>query len=132
MKEQYCCDEMRELVKSMIKGQTGLTEVKLFFDDNKIPEEMAFGRLDSKEEWLYPNLIFRFCPYCGAVLQKSEVKKDDTFVGKLASVVFDTDLDQEIPPQNKAALLQDAISKVRTIVRGASVSSKPTGMFKTG
>lgn len=134
MQGRFCCEEMTEFVRSLEKAGDELKETKVFFDANSVPEEMAMG-LSCKTVFI-PNIIFRFCPFCGTLLQGDGCKteqKDDSVVGKLSAIAFNSDLDDDSSSLAcKLAMTQEAISQMRAILKNAVVSNKPvTGFIKT-
>ncbi len=131
MSNKYCCDEMHEFLKSvgvaLATSDEPIVETKVFVDGEGILEEIAVGG----EKHFIPNLVFRFCPYCGSVLQKTEIKKDDSLVGRLSTIVFDGNLDDpKASLQSRMCALQEAVAQVRTVLKSSVASGKPAGLFK--
>jgi hypothetical protein len=130
MRSEYCCEEMREFVRSCGEAQDSFKESKVYYDSNGTPEEVA---ITTKDKYV-PNIIFRFCPYCGTLLQKNDVPEtNDTVIGALTKIVFNKELDDNSAlPSYKNALLQDSLIQLRSLLKNAAVSGKPaTGFIKT-
>lgn len=131
MSGKYCCDEMHEFMKSVGAAYRDDSEpisgTRVFVNEDDVLDEILVGA----KNHLIPNLVFRFCPYCGTVLQKTEIKKDDSLVGRLSTIVFDGNLDDpKASLQSKLCALQEAVAQVRTVLKSLVASGKPAGLFK--
>jgi hypothetical protein len=131
MKNNCCCEEMNEFISAFNMSKECVKDTKIFLKDDGMVEELAVGlNLDNV---YIPNIIFRFCPFCGTNVQSDMVDiKDNTPQGKLASVVFNAELDdQNMSSTCKVALLHDAITQVRSILKTSKFSDIPaTGFIK--
>lgn len=112
--KKFCCEEMREFAKSF-KNKEGANRIGNFsvFFENESPEEMALGEFNS------PNILFRFCPYCGAAMTSKKVEKTGNIVvDRITDIVFKKDLDEyDSSPSCRLAILEETVEKVREILQ---------------
>jgi len=118
MEKQFCCEEMKELVKSILPEgnkknvKVGKENCYTFWIENgKIDEMGIYGK---------SNIVFRFCPYCGSPLKEGEIKKtkNGTF-NKVVDLVFKKELDEPMGVQAHEALLDDTIAELRKLLKAS-------------
>lgn len=69
MINRLCCEEMEILVQSL-KEAVASSEVEcgvVVSYEDEMPDELTIKTSDEKVMFI-PNIIFRFCPYCGKML----------------------------------------------------------------
>lgn len=116
METKFCCEEMKEFVKSVSGNQKdpesrGIHATTVYFEKGKIDE------IDIDVD---VNLIFRFCPYCGTPTKDGEMKKtkNGTF-NKVVELVFKKELDDPMSIQAREALLDENLTELRKILKAS-------------
>jgi hypothetical protein len=108
MTDKNCCEEMSELLK-------GLTDspkkgVKALLTEDGIIDEVVI-----EGEGFIPNIIFRFCPFCGhEVSAKADAKKSG-FQLDLEKIIGE-EIDESTPDFKRAALAEDKVGRIKSLV----------------
>ncbi len=117
METKFCCEEMKEFMKSVCGDQQatnnrGIHSTNIYFEK---------GKLDEIDIGTDINLIFRFCPYCGEPVKDGEIKKtkNNTF-NKVVDLVFRKDLDEQMSFQAREALLDETISELKKVLKASA------------
>jgi len=95
---KVCCEEMQEWLKT-VGDSYGVKLMK----EGKEPAELLIETAKS-----LPNLIFRFCPYCGA----SQAELKDTgisFLDDLKAKLFPKELDEKTSLSCRTVLLEETL-----------------------
>jgi hypothetical protein len=115
MNSEFCCEEMKVFVDGVKQNEGG----EIYKGENCPDELILYG----SGTIMSANLIFRFCPYCGKLLDPSmPLVTKDKFVGQVAKVVLASELDCTSSGLRRPAALAEAVDKVRAIVRRAMAS----------
>lgn len=102
-----CCEEMEMLVKGLKENSGGVSNT-LYWNGNVL-EELNVGDA--------PNIIFRFCPYCGKVLDgdRTSTTKGD-FLKQLRQAVAISEASKMGTHLRRAAELEETIDRFQKIV----------------
>lgn len=105
--QKTCCEEMRELVRTLDP------DVKngVYWDGERVDEVNISPNS--------PNIIFRFCPYCGAPVGEKGMNNPSPFTQRIAALVFNKEIDEAKGYVDKNAILEDAIQQLRKMLRAA-------------
>ena len=111
-----CCEEMEAFVGEIRKATAVYPEPCVFWKEDGSLDEL--GTFDG-----VPNLVFRFCPYCGKVLdgERSLVTKGD-LLKQLRQAVDLAEASKMGPPLRRTAELEEAVDKIQRIVDKALAS----------
>lgn len=104
-----CCEEMAMFVKS-VNSET--SKSVRFFDDSPSELYVSTDSLDS----VVPNILFRFCPYCGASLVDVE-KTGHQFLDELKSKVFPKGIDEKTSLSCRLVILEEALEELQRFVK---------------
>lgn len=106
---QTCCEEMRELVESLQKSKP--EEKRVFWNDETLDELVIENA---------PNIIFRFCPYCGAAIGEGHAESTNPVIKKLQAVVFNQEIDEATTLTARSAILEEAIAEARKVLKAGA------------
>ena len=109
-----CCEEMEAFAGEIKKAIAAYPEPCVFWREDGTLDEM--GTFEG-----VPNIVFRFCPYCGKALdhERSTVTKGD-LLGALRQAVALAEASKMGSPLRRTAELEEAIDRVQNIVIAAT------------
>ena len=127
MNHQSCCEEMGELLKSVQADES--CGIKIFANEG---DPCEIGIVNDGGSYV-PNVILRFCPYCGKILDKSQITMtNNDFLNELSEIVFSEELEGEepLPLPRAQVVFEETIERVRGLVRSAIASQDVTRGIK--
>lgn len=102
---KVCCEEMKEFLKSARSVPTKEQVCLHLFEEPGEPSELL---VPVEKDSCLPNMIFRFCPYCGAV--QAEAKDTGiSFLDELKAKLFPKELDEKTSLSCRAAMLEETL-----------------------
>jgi len=111
MNDNFCCEEM-EMFFASVKGVLEVTEedkIIGFVFENDEPVELII----KSDQVFIPNIIFRFCPYCGKMLdlERKLTTKND-FLGCVVKALRGVNF-QESSLTRRMANFEEAMDSIK-------------------
>ena len=113
-----CCEEMTVLVETI--SETSIEGVKISIDEHA-PTELSLA----PAEYFVPNIIFRFCPYCGKDIQPGKGKMLKTqFLEHLVLMVEGEKIEEGTSSHRKSVILEERLDGIKSLIRRARKRGK--------
>ncbi len=124
MSKKHCCEEMAELVKTF---ENKVESIKLRVNKNGEPESMIF--LD--DDVIIPNILFRFCPYCGTMAVADDVIPEEPVFDQVLKIIDNVDRSC-VSQSYKIMAYEEAFSKMKSMIKSSIVKKEKPGFIKYG
>lgn len=129
MSNKYCCEEMEmfvQAVNEVVADTEGAATLGLSFEGDA-PDELIIRNDPRDKDFYIPNVIFRFCPYCGRMLTASrELTTDDDFLRGVCQLLKQPELASGRGPRRQGAL-EEFVDQVQALAERAISDSVASG-----
>jgi len=115
-----CCEEMKVFLRCVcvVDGGGGAAHTVNIFEEDGVPRELYIAVCD--DEVAVPNIIFRFCPYCGSPVSEREPDTSNPVVKRFSDLIFNKEIDEAQTISARTVVLDETIVELRKLLKAGA------------